>query len=247
MELVPQELRAGGQGVVGRISNPSYLVLAAVLALTGGCVTTDSLVTTAADQPPTGEVSEVHVWWHNQVMFGQDPVHDGKSMPGLAARVYLTRSQMRGGPIAGDGSILVQLFDPVQKASDGQPVKLAEWGIENKALKQQLHRDGIGWGYTLLLPWETYRPDITTVLLRLRYLPPKGPAIFADPAMVTLNPVQDLKLSNAQEPTPGVSKTSTSPGLAANRQNPVAPTSATLTPINTFAPQGAARALPMTR
>jgi hypothetical protein len=247
MELVPQELNAGVQGPVGRILNPSYLVLAAVLALAGGCVTIDSLVPDTADQPPVGEVAEVHFWPHNQVVFGPDPAHNGNSVPGLVARIYLTRSQMKGGPIAGDGNLMVQLFDPTQKGPDGQPPELERWAIKNEDLKRQLHRDGIGWGYTLLLPWTTYRPDITAILLRVRYHPPNGPPIYADPALVTLNPVQDFQMTTTQEPTPAGARTGTSPELPGNRPNPAMAGPATLPPSNGFAPQRPSLAAPTTR
>jgi hypothetical protein len=46
--------------------------------------------------------------------------------------------------------------------------------------------DGFGDGYTLNLPWPTYRPDIGQVKIRMRYDPAKGTPLFHDD-LLTLN------------------------------------------------------------
>ena len=50
-----------------------------------------------------------------------------------------------------------------------------------------LHKDAVGWGYTLFLPWGTYQPEITQAQLRLRYEPVNGAPLYADEARLAFN------------------------------------------------------------
>jgi hypothetical protein len=180
------------------------LVLLALCS--GGCVEMENLVA-SHDGPPTGKPSQVHVAWHNQVIFAPDPVRGGVNSPGLAGRLYLFGPNM-GYPLAGDGSIIVDLFDPTQKGADGEPKHLERWNLDKDTLQRCLRHDTIGWGYTLLLPWGTYKPDLAQIVLRVRYDLAKGAPIYANPATITFNPVKDLQVSSSSRqigtpPKPG--------------------------------------------
>ena len=50
-----------------------------------------------------------------------------------------------------------------------------------------MRRDTIGWGYSLFLPWGSYRPDIAAVHFKTRYERPKGIPIYNESGPVTLN------------------------------------------------------------
>src|SRR5581483_612242 len=63
---------------------------------------------------------------------------------------------------------------------------LEEWRIDSDTLKRLGKRDMLGWGYTLFLPWSTYRPDVGQVRMKLAYVPVKGTPIFSE-SVVTLN------------------------------------------------------------
>jgi hypothetical protein len=105
-----------------------------------------------------------------------------------------------GYPLAGDGSAVVDLFDPSQPGADGSPKLLERWIIDKDMLQRALRPDTIGWGYTLLLPWGTFRPDLGQVVLRLRYEPVGGAPIYANPSTVAFNPVQDIQATTASRP-----------------------------------------------
>jgi hypothetical protein len=164
----------------------------------GGCVELENLVPNR-DGPPRGQSSQASVTWHNQVIFAPDPVRGGVSSPGLAGRLYFFGPNM-GFPLAVDGRVIVDLFDPGQKGPDGEPKLLERWNLDQDALHRCLRHDTIGWGYTLLLPWGTYRPDLAEVVLKVRYDPIKGVPIYANPATVTFNAVKDLHVTSNSRP-----------------------------------------------
>jgi len=62
---------------------------------------------------------------------------------------------------------------------DGRPVQLEEWTFQRDELKRLLRRDAVGMGYTLFLPWSTYKPDVTQVQLKVAYLGSKGNPLYA--------------------------------------------------------------------
>src|SRR5208337_2466794 len=97
-------------------------------------------------------------------------------LPGLAGRLYLFGPNIDY-PLAGDGRLTVDLFNDEPEAGK-EPKLLEQWRIDKDTLKRLLKKDTIGWGYTLFLPWGTYKPEITHVHLRLRYDPAHGTPIF---------------------------------------------------------------------
>jgi hypothetical protein len=177
--------------------------VAAVLplaALAGGCVTLDCL-RSDDEPPPPGTPCQVVAWWQPHVVFAPDPARNGVSAPGLAGRLYLFGQEV-GFPMVGDGSVVVDLYDetncpagrpagqapgPPAGQAGAQPVLQEEWRIDPVTLKRLLRRDRIGWGYTLFLPWGRYRPDLTRVQLRVRYVPDHGSPVFAEPTSVNLS------------------------------------------------------------
>ena len=174
------------------------LWLAGVLVLglnATGCVTTDSLT------PPilklaTVQPCQVLATWKNEVMFVADPTHGGAPTPGIAGRMYLFGERIDF-PTAGDGTVVVDLFDESQpKAADAPP--LEEWQIDKVTLKRLLRRDTVGNGYTLFLPWATYKPEITRVRLKLYFQPVNGMPLYAPSSAMTLN----------RDPGPGVQQAS---------------------------------------
>jgi hypothetical protein len=132
--------------------------------------------------PPTVTACQVVAMWQPNVRFVPDPVRHGASNAGLAGRVYLYGAE-EGVPVTGDGGLIVDLFDE----SNGQSVMLEEWNFDKDTLKKQLRKDPIGWGYTVFLPWGTYRPDISKVRLKVCYAPIRGNALYAEHASMTLH------------------------------------------------------------
>ncbi len=120
--------------------------------------------------------------WENTVSWAPDPTRGGTSMPGLSGRLYLFGQEV-GFPTAGDGKISVLLSEE----TNGAVVQKEVWNIDAATLKTWLRRDKIGWGYTMFLPWTTYRPEITKVRLKVFYTPAQGTPLHHEAAF-TLTP-----------------------------------------------------------
>ncbi|HEV2948449.1 MAG TPA: hypothetical protein VGX70_13830 [Gemmataceae bacterium] len=149
-----------------------------------GCV---HLPKTGSDDPmPHGQVCQMVATWNHQVVFAPDPAHGGMEAPGLVGRLYLFGPEISY-PLIDDGSVVVDLFDDKKQTDEGQPVPLEEWRVDPATLKRLAKRDMIGWGYTLFLPWGTYKPNISQVHLKVRYVTAKGNQFFAESGPLSLN------------------------------------------------------------
>jgi hypothetical protein len=170
-----------------RTNNRAVALAAPVvlLVLTAGCVGTGSFLNSASEKP-TGNVCQVLVTWNPEVVFTPDPTHGGTPAPGIAGRLYLFGSEIDR-PLTGDGCVVVDLYDDTPSVNGKASVPLEEWRIDKATLKRLERRDAVGWGYTLFLPWGTYRPEITQVQLRLRYEPATGTPLYAESSPVVFN------------------------------------------------------------
>ena len=63
---------------------------------------------------------------------------------------------------------------------------LEEWRIDKDTLKRLHKKDVIGEGYTIFLPWATYKPEIARIQLKVRYEPVKGAPLYAASSPLTL-------------------------------------------------------------
>jgi hypothetical protein len=183
------------------------------------------------------------VTWKPQAIQGVDTVHDGRVAVGLAGRAWLLGPD-GGTPLVGDGNLTVELYvDP--PAPGAAPQLLETWTLDHDSLhKKCLKRDMVGWGYNLVLPWSTYRPEITHVLMRVCYRPVNGSPLYTALQPVTLS---DANQTVVYPPT-------TIAGPAAQAQAPAAPATTRPAPAPTVSapprPQpagaGAMSNLPMT-
>jgi hypothetical protein len=164
----------------------SFFLFPFALCLTG-CINTGSFVVPGFSPPPAGP-TDVVAAWNPEVVARPDPANRGAPTKGLAGRMYLF-GEGSDCPLIGDGCVVVDLYEqPVPNVTSDIP--LEEWRIDRDTLKRLLRRDAVGWGYTLFLPWGTFRPDITHVELRLRYDPVKGSPLYAEPSSVVLQEVK---------------------------------------------------------
>lgn len=139
----------------------------------------------AGDGPPKGDVCQVAATWSNQVMFTPDPTHNGNPTPGIVGRLYLFGPTV-GLPLGGDGSLVVDLYDEGQGPITPETLPLEEWHIDKDTLQRLQRRDFMGWGYTVFLPWGTYKPEISKIRLRVRYQPTNATPLYAE-SRVTLD------------------------------------------------------------
>jgi hypothetical protein len=161
-------------------------VASAALLLCGslaGCVTLDPWV--KHDAAPTGQVSQVAVTWDKAVAFVPDFTRGGAMNPGLMCRIYLFGADAAV-PLAGDGTISIDLFDDTPLASGGKSVLKEKWNFDKDTLKGCLRKDLVGWAYTLFLPWGTYSPTIKQVHMMVRYTPAHGIPLYSPSQTMTL-------------------------------------------------------------
>jgi hypothetical protein len=177
----------------------SFFLFLFTLCLTG-CLSTGSFVLPGFEPPKVGPC-EVVVAWNPEVLSRPDPANRGAPVKGLGGRMYLF-GEGSDCPLIGDGCVVVDLHEQMFPGQGTNEVPLEEWRIDRDTLKRLLRRDAVGWGYTLFLPWGTYRPDITHVELRLRYEPVKGAPLYAESSSVVLQKV-DVIASAGKNGHPG--------------------------------------------
>jgi len=124
--------------------------------------------------------------WNSKVVTTADPTKGGEPLTGLAGRVYLFTEGLQSIQ-ADQGSITVYLYDHSQVKRGGHSKLLEEWHFDPATLKRLQKKDAFGWGYTLFLPWGTYRPDIPIVHMQVVYEPNGGEPIHAQGQPLTLD------------------------------------------------------------
>ncbi len=167
--------------VVGTSARPRALVaLGLAVALAAGCVTPKDLLAPeelALKAPPCHLV----IRWINEVATAPDPARGGVPGPGLVGRVYLFGPKIDC-PLDGDGALTVELYN--RGAPGSKP--LERWNFPAAELERLKRPDAIGPGYSLFLPWGTYRPEITHVELRACYYPKKGSPVYSNSGTLVL-------------------------------------------------------------
>jgi hypothetical protein len=236
MEFLPQaiakDLVTSGHWSVARKNKPHFSLLITnhwplatllvssfwFLVFVAGCVTLPKA--DKEDPMPHGEVRQTVATWNHQVVFAADPVHGGVESPGLVGRLYLFGQEVSF-PVIDDGSVIVDLYDDSQSeeksaaevANGSQQLPLEEWRFDPITLKKLAKKDMIGWGYTLFLPWGTYKPDIHQVHLKVRYLTAKGIPFFAESGPLSLQ--MTMAGSHHQVKVGGKSNSQTAPATSA--------------------------------
>ena len=153
--------------------------------------------------------------WKNEVVHVADPVHGGSPTPGLAGRFYLFGEEVDT-PIEAEGNLTIDLFD-LSKGPGTQPVLLENWQLDPVTLKKLKRKDPVGEGYTLFLPWATFRPDINRVQLKLKYDAGGEFPLYGDTGPLTLNSEITIQQSR-HTMAPGASGQlqSANPGMTGN-------------------------------
>jgi hypothetical protein len=127
----------------------------------------------ANDPPTTPEKGpEITGRWDSKVMRGKDPV-SGAIQIGLSGRFVVAGA---GGneqePLSGD--LTVEVYDLKPSESSIEPRLLEEWLIESANLPAFGKQEKEGLVLNLNLPWSTYRPDIASVKLAIKFKPARG-------------------------------------------------------------------------
>lgn len=163
MEPVPTKVSPGR----------ARLFLLAV-ALAAGCTSAPKISSSkkgeAADPNTPAQLA---VAWNPKVVYAADPTRGGTIMPVLTGRMYLFASNPAH-PLVCEGKLTVDLWDHTPVAGKVEPKMLEQWIIDPETLTKLLKEDIIGMGYSLGLPWSTYREDITGIHLIVRFDPSSG-------------------------------------------------------------------------
>lgn len=168
----------------GRLRMPFAAGACLLAGLLSGCVATEHLRTTLRPHHPP-LLSQVHGAWKDQLVVTQDTVNAGKPLAGIAGRVYLFGPDL-GFPQKGEGTLVVDLYDATNIPAGEKPKMLERWKFDPTSLDRLCRKDTIGWGYTVFLPWSTYRPDILQVQMRVAFHPKEGNVLYGPPAMIHL-------------------------------------------------------------
>jgi hypothetical protein len=180
-----------------------------------GCVNTTGFLVAGVEKP-TGIPCEAVLACNPEVIYKPDPANRGAPTPGLGGRMYLF-GEGSDCPLTGDGCVVLDLYDDTHPAGNN-PIPLEEWRIDRATLKRLLRRDAVGWGYTLFLPWGTYKPEITQVQLRLRYEPVNGTPLYAETCSIVFH-----KGNGTSQPVVTQVIESGGPQIGPNNQGPAAP------------------------
>jgi hypothetical protein len=114
-------------------------------------------------------------------------------MPTLTGNLYLLENFHTFTTMA-QGTVTVKLYD----VSNGEPIQLERWTFDSDTLSRLLVKDALGWGYRLILPWSSYRADITGVELRVQVTQPSKDPLYATPFRLYLKqPNQPQRLPDA--------------------------------------------------
>jgi hypothetical protein len=143
-------------------------------------------VKTAATTPakPGVPVAQLVSNWSREVQLGTNPVNN-TPMPAIVGRVYLFDKQLK--PVDSDGSLTVELYDDTNRRIGKPSQKLEEWVLHQEQLEKLKSKDPlIGTGYSLALPWPSFKPEVTQIHMVVHYTPRSGQALTLADQVMTL-------------------------------------------------------------
>ena len=96
------------------------------------------------------------------------------------------------------GTLTVELFNPAELGPEGGPKLIEKWIISPQDFHRLKRPDVFGTGYSLFLPWGTFRPDLTQIHLRVCFQQKTGAPLYANSGLLKLGDggVQETRTSN---------------------------------------------------
>jgi hypothetical protein len=189
--LQPVSAPAANEYPMIRRSRPAFALVLALFMLAGlpGCVP-EFFTTGGAD--PAVVPCQITTRWEREIHFPANIKDGGKPIAQIV------------------GTMLVYLYNDMPEAQDiKEPLDI--WVISTADVKRLERRDAAGWGYTLLLPWTSYKPDLTRVRIQVRFDRIGG----KDPLYSDMN---SISFENATKPAPEIAHVHTGPVLPKNGQ-----------------------------
>jgi hypothetical protein len=193
------------------------LALAGVAcAALSGCVILESAGLSKAPEPPPLPVNEVMTYWDRSIRVAQSDT--GAPLMGVAGRVYLINDDLKR-MVDAQGSIHVAIRDTTPGAPGGQYAIKCE--IKEPDLKRLKKKDMLGDGYTLFVPFESYRPDIRQIEVQVCYVPKGGPQKYSAPTAIVLDAESRFQVERRQQVYgPGLPPPQPTHGLMQGMQQP---------------------------
>lgn len=113
--------------------------------------------------------------WDKAVHFVPDTTHGGKPVPALIGRIALLDLKGSGKGVPAMGELQIDFYDHTPLRKGGDPVRLPGCNYQSEHLELFLKEDAFtGWGYTIMLPWPGYNPEVREVYLEGRFIPSNG-------------------------------------------------------------------------
>ncbi|CAN5122166.1 hypothetical protein BH10PLA2_BH10PLA2_34710 [soil metagenome] len=168
-------------GLLARLVAGGSLGLAS-LATLPGCIPEAFVAQEQPGEVCTGIPCKIATRWDHDVHFPPD-TKSGNPLPTIAGRVTLFASDLAT-PVLAEGTIIVYMYDDMPDAVNKEE-PLEAWILDTKTVHKLQKKDAAGWGFTLILPWQRYRPDLTHVKLKVRFDRVKG----TDPLYSELIPI----------------------------------------------------------
>jgi hypothetical protein len=112
--------------------------------------------------------------WDSKVMPGKDPV-SGASQVALAGRFVAAGIGPSAQPVSGD--VTVDVYDLKPSDTSIEPRLLEEWLIEADNLPAFGRQEKEGFVLDLKLPWSSYRPELASVKLVVKFKLAQGPEL----------------------------------------------------------------------
>lgn len=104
----------------------------------------------------------------------------------VAGRVRLFAADQEK-PQEADGTLTVMLLDCTPQTGFEEPLLVYEWRIEADSLKTFLAEKTAGPEYAFVLPWDSYKKEITQVRLDVKYEPKTGPPLLTKSDVLMLD------------------------------------------------------------
>jgi hypothetical protein len=152
-------------GFLARLVGSGCLGLS-LLGAVPGCVP-EMFTTQPASEENSMLPCKLATRWEHDIRFTPDTKHEGKMTPTIVGRVTMFASDLTT-PVASEGMRVVYLYDDMpDAASKDEPLEV--WFIDRFTVRRLKRKDAAGVGYSLVLPMQRYRPDMTRVRLKVAF------------------------------------------------------------------------------
>jgi hypothetical protein len=141
--------------------------------------TDDNLSPEEEKKPAKNLEARIEATWESKLRYQADSPPTNCAVAGRV-RLFATDQETAG-------EITIELYDHTQQPSVPEPVLLQEWRIESDSLKHFLAEKTASPEYNFVLPWSTYKPEITQVRLEVKYEPKSGKMLSTKSDVLTLD------------------------------------------------------------